>query len=68
MRSLCCVSMRDSCVCVCVCETKAVGSLRVCVCVCISDDFIRYAFIYDQCCTSSCVCVCPQREKTEKRI
>lgn len=31
----------------CVCEIKA--SESVCVCVCINDDFIRYAFIYDQC-------------------
>lgn len=34
-----------ACVTLCVCEIKASES----VCVCINDDFIRYAFIYDQC-------------------
>lgn len=47
MRSLCCVSMRDS---LWVCEIKGGG--------CISDDFIRYVLIYALTCPFSCVCVC----------
>lgn len=55
MRSLCSVSMR---VCVCVRAQQRQPGLRACI----SDDFTRYAFIYDQCCPSSRVCVWSQGE------